>query len=370
MATIKIYHIENSNKTTIDIPIEIIQRYPDSPFYYFWKNHPDEEINFETLSQNLNCEFTFSSLKKIIDVICDKLCYLDAGSDIQHLLKIFNLLHPIIEHMFTPIHNDIVKKFNWINKFLYQPGQFTDVNYDDYLSYINMLTTNKNIIPVQILWRDTFVYDPTKKESPYQQFISTEIKKQRAKNPGLANREYMQLAAEEWNKYKVKNNILTGGSKSKTTIMTPDEPKVADTNLIACINIFNGLPIYYKSKTGTQYFLANEINDNSFQVNKFRAQMCIHMTDNKKPSKCYYHNLFSRNVGSYLQFCTNLLNIGYVDHAVLQESIGNEKILQKNILQIDNPKPLFSSVFDIITKSQINVKWANSVGVTYGFVHV
>jgi len=33
------------------------------------------------------------------------------------------------------------------------------------------------------------------------------LKRQRKKHPGLNNKEYMKLAAEEWNKYKAKNGM-------------------------------------------------------------------------------------------------------------------------------------------------------------------
>jgi len=45
-------------------------------------------------------------------------------------------------------------------------------------------------------------------------FIQKELKHQRQKKPGLKNKEYMKLAAIEWNKYKEKNGIVTGGSKT------------------------------------------------------------------------------------------------------------------------------------------------------------
>jgi len=46
-----------------------------------------------------------------------------------------------------------------------------------------------------------------KPNSLYQNFISTELRRQRKKHPGLNNKEYMKLAAEEWNKYKEKNGM-------------------------------------------------------------------------------------------------------------------------------------------------------------------
>ena len=55
--------------------------------------------------------------------------------------------------------------------------------------------------------------DSSEEPSKYQAFISKEIKRQREKQPGLKCRDYMSLAAKEWNKYKIKNNITIGGSK-------------------------------------------------------------------------------------------------------------------------------------------------------------
>jgi len=54
-----------------------------------------------------------------------------------------------------------------------------------------------------------------KTNSLYQNFISTELKRQRKKHPGLNNKEYMKLAAEEWNKYKAKNGMPPTKKKSQ-----------------------------------------------------------------------------------------------------------------------------------------------------------
>jgi hypothetical protein len=55
---------------------------------------------------------------------------------------------------------------------------------------------------------------PVKVKSLYQIFISKELNRQRQKIPGLENKEYMKLATNEWNKYKKRNGIITGGSKT------------------------------------------------------------------------------------------------------------------------------------------------------------
>jgi len=52
----------------------------------------------------------------------------------------------------------------------------------------------------------------------YQNFISTELKRQRKKHPGLNNKEYMKLAAEEWNKYKAKNGMPPTKKNPKKTV--------------------------------------------------------------------------------------------------------------------------------------------------------
>jgi hypothetical protein len=55
-----------------------------------------------------------------------------------------------------------------------------------------------------------------KPKNKYQLFVSKELKKQRSEKPGLNNREYMCLAAKEWNKYKMENDIKTDSSQLPT----------------------------------------------------------------------------------------------------------------------------------------------------------
>ena len=57
------------------------------------------------------------------------------------------------------------------------------------------------------------ITNPPNAEKPrpaYQLFIQKELHRQREKQPGLANHQYMKLAAEEWTKYKKENGIVTG----------------------------------------------------------------------------------------------------------------------------------------------------------------
>ena len=54
---------------------------------------------------------------------------------------------------------------------------------------------------------------PAKQKSPYQAFISQEIRRQREKKPGLQNKDYMRLAAKRWNAYKEKNGIVIQKNK-------------------------------------------------------------------------------------------------------------------------------------------------------------
>lgn len=353
MAAIRIYHVENSIKHTLDIPNEIIQRYPNSPLFYFWKNHSDEEIDFTALSQNLNCEFTFESLKQISDVICDKVRYIDVGTNIQQLLKFFNLVHPLIDSIFTPIHVDATKKFDWLNTFLYHPGQFLNLNHTDYLNYHDMLITNKNIVPVQIFWKHNYSI-----RTSYQQFIGAEIIRLRNEQPGLPNRQYMVMAAVSWNKFRNAN---------------VDQLKTAtDNNHIVCINVYNGLPIYYKFNDIMHSLHDETVNEpTTFMVNKFRAQMCMRITKHKDSSKRAYNDLFSRDTTSYFCGYFNILQYDVVDHKVLEQKITSDKILRKNIVELANPKSLFESVVKLVFNSEFNVMWDDDdTCLSYGFVHV
>ena len=71
MTTFKI----TQNERHIEIPLIILEKYPESPIYYCWKDFEQNNMTFEDLCKNINQELDFDTFIDICEVICDK-CHL------------------------------------------------------------------------------------------------------------------------------------------------------------------------------------------------------------------------------------------------------------------------------------------------------
>jgi hypothetical protein len=72
-------------------------------------------------------------------------------------------------------------------------------------------------MPIKAVPKKAAITKAPPQKSAYQTFVAKEMKKQRALNPGLENRQYMSLAAKAWGAYKTKHGIDTSNTKTAVT---------------------------------------------------------------------------------------------------------------------------------------------------------
>ena len=144
---LRIYH---KNKY-IDIPIDIINRYPDSPLYTCINYFSDETIHFESICSNFGGILTFGLFTQLCDVICGRCLYLDTSKKVRDLLKIFNLVDPFIETIYENNYNNLLAEYNDFCHLMNTRGSVIEVSEEKYKRNYQKILLNPNIIPIQII---------------------------------------------------------------------------------------------------------------------------------------------------------------------------------------------------------------------------
>lgn len=146
-SSIQITHGDQS----ITLPLIHLRNYPDCPFNYL-ANFPNDTIPFTDITTNLHTNFSFDTFKIIIEVITNKTHYLDTSAETQNLLKIFNLVDPLIDTIFTTQQENLKIQFNELNPLITIKHTFLTTTYEKYFTYLPMLASKVNVIPIQIIY--------------------------------------------------------------------------------------------------------------------------------------------------------------------------------------------------------------------------
>lgn len=154
---VRIYHTDiNGIKQFVDIPFNIVDRYPDSPFYYYMTNHPTELLLFENICQNLNLdlELTFELFQQMCTVLVNDTSLFDVSLDIKKILRIFNLVDPITEYLETFYKNTYNLCRNGYHTLLFNKNTFYEICDENvyYNPIHKMISVHKDIIPVKIIY--------------------------------------------------------------------------------------------------------------------------------------------------------------------------------------------------------------------------
>lgn len=145
--------ITHTSADFVDIPVHTINRYPDSPFYYYVTNYSSPIIPFSDICQNLDTDFTFDLFRSMCSVICGETQFIDSSIQAKTLLKNFNLVDPVVYYFYEKQHKKLVSVYDKINNFINTRGTYIEFDYEQYVELYSMIVGKyADIIPVQILW--------------------------------------------------------------------------------------------------------------------------------------------------------------------------------------------------------------------------
>lgn len=225
----------------VDIPASIIERHRSSPLYYCLKNFPNETIFFNNICTNINVDLTFGLFLDMCDVVCDRCPYYDASKKVRDLLKLFNLVDPVIEKAFDKNHLATHYECDMYHRILYQKGSFIQLPYDVYEKLYNQLDHQK-IVPVQIYWQ-----------------------------------------------YKMNGSDELSGS---------DDLDDTSNYYPLYINIYDGLPIYFSDEKHKFVFGKDHVINNTVDINAIRKKI---YTDYLDCGNQLSMHMFSNDVRGYMQ---------------------------------------------------------------------
>lgn len=140
------------NNEFIDIPVNILERYPLSPLYICVKFFPDYKISFDAICDNLSHDLTYGTFLDMCDVICDRCYYSDASKKVREFLKLFNLVDPIVEAIFERANYKYLDFHIDVTDFLYHNISFLKVDSKKYQFLCDKFASNPKIVPVQVIW--------------------------------------------------------------------------------------------------------------------------------------------------------------------------------------------------------------------------
>ena len=336
----------------LDMSLDIIAKYPNSPFYSYFKEYSIEDISFADLCINQNFQLNFDSFVSMYNVISNKCDYMDAPEHIKNIIDKFGLIDPTLNHIGCMLENDrktvyaeisksIKQSYDKFTKFLSAKNTFFVANFDEYQKYKDILSTNQSIIPVQIIL----------------------------------------------NKIRhMKNPITISGYKI----------------IIQSINIYNGLPLYHASIDDDEpdmFFLEDENISSSININSVRKKMLDMYGTHRKFSistnvpytmpNCYdeddyYENgefaqyFYSDDIRCYIRGYCDMTDHGYINCSEDDISddddenyIKNSKVI--NFSYMIDRKQIFRNVYTIIAQNlellqKMNAKPGSKI--IFGFVHV
>ena len=227
----KIVRIINKEEY-LDMSLDIIEKYPNSPFYSYFKEYQTNNVCFNDICTNLDFQLNFEQFVIMYNYVSNKYHYLDAPDDIKILMDKFNFIDPVLIYVANQIENKNKKLYAEILKnskqlydkfdiFMSKKNTLLTMNFDEYKVYKDIFSTNPNIIPVQIILNKFFM----------------------------------------------------------NTKMSIDREKMAF--FIQCIHIYDGLPLYHMSKYPDKpgiFFLENEGTMSGINRNIVREKM-FHVCD-------------------------------------------------------------------------------------------
>lgn len=357
----KFIRIINEEKY-LDMSLNIIEKYPNSPFYLYLTEYPIESIRFNDICTNLGFQLNFDQFVNMYHFISNQCHYLDVPYDIKNLMDKFNFIDSRLNSIANQIESnnkilyaDILKKskqiYDKFDTFLSKKNTLLTLNLDEYRMYLDTLA-NPYIIPVQIILHHEY----------FSQFVATD--------------EIEKLPYH-----------------------------------IQCICIFDGLPLSHVSKNKDDpdiFFLENGDAKYSIGRNMVREQMfniCSSRLFEENTSRCsrkktrdfgfivsssgkwchgyeldtednIVQNFYSDDICTYIDTYLNIntyrkpVNRNLIESAS-KKYLQNDKIIHFNRL---DAKQLSRNIYTIITRDSDLARQMKSTSrttnVVFGFVHI
>ena len=339
-----------SGQKYLDMSLDIIAKYPNSPFYSYFKEYSIKDISFTDLCMNQNFQLDFDSFVTMYNVISGERDYIDAPEHIKNIIDKFGLIDPTLNRIGGILENDMEKSYAVIlratkqlyekfSNFLSNKNTLFIASFDEYQKYKDILSTNQNIIPVQI----------------------------------ILNRIYFP-----------KRRWLT--------------------TIIQSINIYNSLPLYHISATDNKpdiFFLEDENMPSGININAARKKILalipryrvrldlpyiyepsyasIIETDDQSDDiiKTHMQYFYDDDMRGYIEAYIDLMDQGF-DPSDITDDVHDNYINKSKIIDVSHMidrKQTFRNIYTTVTQSTEMLQKLHSARtkksqIIFGFVHV
>ena len=146
----------------LDMSLDVIEKYPNTPFYSYFKEFPTNNVFFNDICTSLDFHINFEEFITMYDYVSNKYHYLDAPDNIKNLMDKFNFIDPTLisvanqiennkKNLYAGILKSLKQLYDRFDIFISKKNTLLTMNFDEYQMYKDALSTNPNIIPVQII---------------------------------------------------------------------------------------------------------------------------------------------------------------------------------------------------------------------------
>ena len=130
------------------IPLYILEKYPESPIYNYWKEYELITLNFEDICQNINYELDFNTFVIICDILCGKKNITEQSFDIKKIMDKLGLISPLKMELYQAINDKTNEKINKLDNFLNNCWQILEIKNEAKFNFYKLkFSKNKNFIP-------------------------------------------------------------------------------------------------------------------------------------------------------------------------------------------------------------------------------